>query len=724
MQGNYEQLKAAIAAVIKTNGNNEITGALMQQVLQSIVSQIGQNGTFAGIATPATNPGTPDQNVFYLASEAGVYANFAGYTLEAGHIGVFTNASGAWVAASIEVGSSAIGGFVALDSIADLPESPSDPHIGYIIGTHLYVYVGTGGDTADGKYQDCGEFRGPAGEKGDQGNSGYSGAAGELEVVNNLTDGGATSALSAEMGKVLADGLDKAFENWKGGGSSEDETLYQDTAARFTLDASTKLINEGDHIQLKVENGSGTYTFYIYYTTASNPKRALGSVTDSGVIDIPSFSYGGYASYNRVYAQGSTAAKFTLIRKASAPAVEISFTDTVKEQIDDMIQDAIGSISLDNYDSAKEEPIAEGLTVATNIFKTSIDVNVGDYIKVVAGTGTTGTWALAKYDSAQQTTGKMTYFENLAPNETRYIKILTDYLRLYFYKVNSCDAPLSVYKASPLKCELLELETGLEDYSKYYNKGNAPKSFTQAPCIIVGGQSNAEGRVPAADLPSYITLPDSNVKVWSGSAFADLSTSYFSQNRWAFDIVTAHYLGLVEQCYFVKYAKGATHLHKLGTTNEEAWSADYEDLGTSLLRILENRIRGAIGSQQPLNIRAMLWHQGEGDYSPATISKYYYKDLKKFIAYIRGVCGNERLPFISGTISHLSGQYSAIVEEAQLKVAAEDPYVTYIDMSGAPLLDAYHFNAASSEYLGKMMYDALIDYGVISGQKLAPTRPW
>ena len=166
MQGNYEQLKAAIAAVIKTNGNNEITGALMQQVLQSIVSQIGQNGTFAGIATPATNPGTPDQNVFYLASESGVYANFAGYTLEAGHIAVFANASGAWTASSIDVGSSAIGGFVALDSIADLPESPSDPHIGYIIGTHLYVYVGTGGDTLDGKYKDCGEFRGPTGDQG------------------------------------------------------------------------------------------------------------------------------------------------------------------------------------------------------------------------------------------------------------------------------------------------------------------------------------------------------------------------------------------------------------------------------------------------------------------------------------------------------------------------------------------------------------------------------
>lgn len=46
--------------------------------------------------------------------------------------------------------------------------------------------------------------KGDKGDKGDQGNSGYAGAADELEVVNNLTQGGATAALSAEMGKVLA----------------------------------------------------------------------------------------------------------------------------------------------------------------------------------------------------------------------------------------------------------------------------------------------------------------------------------------------------------------------------------------------------------------------------------------------------------------------------------------------------------------------------------------
>ena len=45
--------------------------------------------------------------------------------------------------------------------------------------------------------------RGLQGPQGLQGNSGYTGAANELQIVNNLTDGGETAALSAEQGKIL-----------------------------------------------------------------------------------------------------------------------------------------------------------------------------------------------------------------------------------------------------------------------------------------------------------------------------------------------------------------------------------------------------------------------------------------------------------------------------------------------------------------------------------------
>lgn len=94
--GNYEQLKAAIAAVIKVNGMQEITGDVLQATLLSLVSNIGDNATFAGMVTPDTNPGTPDQNIFYLAAQPGVYSNFGGVELT-DQVLIFTNKNGIWV---------------------------------------------------------------------------------------------------------------------------------------------------------------------------------------------------------------------------------------------------------------------------------------------------------------------------------------------------------------------------------------------------------------------------------------------------------------------------------------------------------------------------------------------------------------------------------------------------------------------------------------------------
>lgn len=98
--GNYEELKAAVSSVIKTNGNQEITGQVLQNTLTTLISQVGVNATFAGIATPETVPGMPDQNVFYIASKKGIYTNFGGYNLT-GSIVIFTNNTGSWVVREI-----------------------------------------------------------------------------------------------------------------------------------------------------------------------------------------------------------------------------------------------------------------------------------------------------------------------------------------------------------------------------------------------------------------------------------------------------------------------------------------------------------------------------------------------------------------------------------------------------------------------------------------------
>lgn len=143
---NFSSLKAAIQQYIKTNGNEEITGAVLQDILLSMVSVLGdtaindletalqtettnrtnadgtlqQNITaegnsrqqadtalggridglqstvqgistmlgegylYVGIATPSTNPGTPSGKVFYLSTAAGTYTYFGGLSVTQG----------------------------------------------------------------------------------------------------------------------------------------------------------------------------------------------------------------------------------------------------------------------------------------------------------------------------------------------------------------------------------------------------------------------------------------------------------------------------------------------------------------------------------------------------------------------------------------------------------------------------------------------------------------
>ena len=102
--GNYEQLKKAIADAIKTNGNEEITGAIMQQTLISIVNNLGSNAQFAGVAVPSTVPEDTDGSVFYLASTQGTYPNFSGIEVNASEMAVFTkNTAGTWIKTSLPI---------------------------------------------------------------------------------------------------------------------------------------------------------------------------------------------------------------------------------------------------------------------------------------------------------------------------------------------------------------------------------------------------------------------------------------------------------------------------------------------------------------------------------------------------------------------------------------------------------------------------------------------
>ena len=115
----YDQIKESIKAVIKENGNYEITGNVLQAVLLSMVDTLGPEYQFLGIATKSTVPIVVEGNSFYITAEVGTYTNFknsGNTTITVNQLGILTSTNGtAWNFTPIFIGVSKGGGEVFND---------------------------------------------------------------------------------------------------------------------------------------------------------------------------------------------------------------------------------------------------------------------------------------------------------------------------------------------------------------------------------------------------------------------------------------------------------------------------------------------------------------------------------------------------------------------------------------------------------------------------------
>lgn len=259
-----------------------------------------------------------------------------------------------------------------------------------------------------------------------------------------------------------------------------------------------------------------------------------------------------------------------------------------------------------------------------------------------------------------------------------------------------------------------------------YDRGASTKPVTAKKYgILVAGQSNADGRVPQINAPAWLNQADPTIL---GVKMFNRNTGLFSDfklgantgadnntdTRWAFDMQTYHLLHdyLSDDIYVIKRTKGGTPISTLAPTNGGFWEAKFELINTTpkLLQDLENQYMLAKKLNPDFEIRAFLWHQGESDSGNAAAILDYYQNFKNVISYVRGFTENPTLPIIFGTISHASAQYNSVIEAAQLRIASEDFFAHVVDMGAGTLLDAYHFDATSSEFLGTSVFNIIKDY--------------
>ena len=281
----YSAIKAAVNAYIKANGRKEITGSILNAVLNATIDSLGKYFQFAGVATPTTDPENPDQNVCYLAGEPGTYTNFDNIVLENEEIALLFF-DGTWSKQRMLLGIQEV--IATVDNTVGTPSVDVDYSEGQLEldfhnikgqkgDTGDAAGFGTIGATIDGNIGTPGvsvQESGPAtaknlvfnftnlkGEtgvtsvvatidngvgtptcevslvgqqltlafhnlKGEQGNTGSS-VDYPFEIVNNLTTNDSTKALSAAQGVALKGEVDQL--------EAEVGDLFEDTTSDYAI---------------------------------------------------------------------------------------------------------------------------------------------------------------------------------------------------------------------------------------------------------------------------------------------------------------------------------------------------------------------------------------------------------------------------------------------------------------------------------------------------------
>lgn len=90
-----DSLLQIIRNCITENGNNEITGAKLQQVLINMTNDLGESVRFIGEVQPDTEYSNTEHYVIALARTAGRYVNFGMLRVEDGESALLLY-NGAW----------------------------------------------------------------------------------------------------------------------------------------------------------------------------------------------------------------------------------------------------------------------------------------------------------------------------------------------------------------------------------------------------------------------------------------------------------------------------------------------------------------------------------------------------------------------------------------------------------------------------------------------------
>jgi len=254
----------------------------------------------------------------------------------------------------------------------------------------------------------------------------------------------------------------------------------------------------------------------------------------------------------------------------------------------------------------------------------------------------------------------------------------------------------------------------------------------QVRVFLVGGQSNADGRADPSGLPTEpvnLQLPQEDVDYYYNvlgkiPALTTLRPGLTGRNDGFGPSITlgrslADALGdgEVTRVAIIKSARG-------GTTLVNDWKAggDATTIGdgpdyVAFQQAVSDGLAALAGiyPSADIQIEGMLWVQGESDIASGGAQAWnsYEANLTNFLADIRATYG-ATMPFIISRLSReqtaLNATGLAVVRAAQVKVADDNAFTTWLDTDGVGMSgDAVHFNATGYQKIGNDAAAALLD---------------
>jgi hypothetical protein len=150
----------------------------------------------------------------------------------------------------------------------------------------------------------------------------------------------------------------------------------------------------------------------------------------------------------------------------------------------------------------------------------------------------------------------------------------------------------------------------------------------------------------------------------------------------------------------IKVSRGSTNLSS-DWDPSDATNGPKGHMYAGLETAVPQAIQALRDQGHSVEIRGMIWHQGESDGSSANQSTYdsYKANLTEFIQVVRQDLGYPNLPFIIGELESVSGTRVA-VRTAQSDVAAAMNFVEFVPSSGLAVADGTHFTTESVIELG------------------------